>query len=800
MLNISSKIRFYVEVASKRLVTFSDVMFARSHQGPLLRGDLVAYAESEYPKKRFPTMWVTIPKDVRRPIIWDGRLLNGRDVAELAKSQITDAHVVDALIQSGMQALKLFIFASLLVGAALTWFGATSGSAGFHTPYPQWAGDHGAWMPILFWYLLWPLERGWSMVAGAFGIGLPLLLLIPAFWASAFSIAMSRLWANVSGPLRVPTRDSKVFWKSNIATREHEYETYCREVANSITWLKDAPVLSLGKATGIFRSRGVTKAPKRGQVIGLDGVSARQHLIVFGRTGARKTTLVMHPLFNRFMQSDWGPGHRMGSYVTDGKGTLWRDLLPMVNHRKDVRVIGIDEGQYGVNLIEGMTPGEIMNAFTSVCGSVTGMGGDNQYWVNSAGLLLFNAARIAAGLELDPETVDGWITRRNVRPYSLQGIYLIAAEQQVTTESLARLIEIGHALGNASSEENKIYLKAIEALEYMDGTFLPMLNSTGGTAASIIGTINATIGQLRGHDEISRNFCSGTYEHSIDVDYALKGGICMIAISASQHGIAGKIISTWLKTRLYMLARRRMQTHAEECKTTSCALFADEFQDLAVVGNNDGNDDGSAWATLRESGLFLVAATQNLAALQAIMGHEVAEKFLSLMSTKIIMTTDEKATVEWAIKAAGELPRGWEPDQNFWATQAVREIALGMYGPTSFGLRGLDGMLPYYFSAGTSQGKAHNAWYLAGLLSNRSAGALDPVGTPPSTDHSGTIVSIAQRDEDKNREAMIGGLTRLPVLEQHELKLGMGHAFVMWQRAGGERMDVIDLNILPDAA
>lgn len=799
MSNITSKIHGYVEVVSKRFVGFWDVVFAgeKSH---LLRGDLVAYADQEYPRRRFPTMWVKIPEDIRRSLIWDGRLLNGRNVAELAKGQITEALIVEALVQSGMQALKLFLIAALIVGAAAVWFGFAGGAAEFDTPYPQWAADHGAWMPIIAWYLLRLLELVWSTVAGVLGLGLPLLLLIPAFWVSAFSIALNRLWKSLSGPLRVPTRDSKVFWKSNMATREHEYETYCREVANSITWLKDAPVLTLGKATGIFLSRGVTKAPVRGQIIGLDGVSARQHLIVFGRTGARKTTLVMHPLFSRFMQSDWGAGHRMGAYVTDGKGTLWRDLLPMVEHRPDVRVIGIEEGQYGVNLIDGMTPGEIMNAFTSVCGSVTGMGGDNQFWVNSAALLLFNAARIAAGLELDPETVDDWVTRRNVRPYSLQGIYLISAEKQVTTESMDRLIEIGRGLEDISPEDDKIYRKAIEGVEYMAGTFLPMLDGSGSTASSIIGTINATIGQLRGHDEISRNFCSGTYEHSIDVDYALKGGICMVAVSASQHGIAGKIIATWLKTRLYMLARRRMQTHKEECKNTTCALFADEFQDLAVVGNNDGNDDGSAWATLRESGLFLVAATQNLAALQAIMGHEVAEKFLSLMSTKIIMTTDEQATVKWAIEAAGELPRGWEPDHNFWATQAVREIALGMYGPSSFGLRGLDGMLPNYFAANTAQGKAHDAWWLTDLLSNRSAGPFDPAGTPGASDHSSTLVGIAQRDEDKNREALIGNLSRLPVLERQELKLGMGYAFVMWQRAGGERMDMIDLNILPDAA
>lgn len=795
---LTSKVHKYVERVSKRLLAFSDTLFSKIGD-PLLRGDLVAYAEAEYPKKRFPTAWVAMPKDIRRPLIWDGRLLNGRDVAELAKAQITDELVTEAIVKSGMQALKLFLIASLLIGFVAVGYGAVEGAFAYYTPYPQWAADNGAFLPVLMWYLLWPLEHGWALVFGTLAIGLPLMLLIPAFWTFAFSQAMSRLWSGFSEPLRAPTRDTKVHWKMSMAVRPEEYETYCRQVAYAVLELKDLPIVAVAKATGIFLSRGVTKAPKKGQLVALDGDSQRQHMLVLGGTGVGKTRLVMRPLFNRIMQADWGVGHRMGSYVTDGKGTLWSDLLPMVAHRDDVRVIGIDEGQYGVNLIDGMSPQEVMNTFTAVCGSITGMTGDNKYWVNQAGLLLFNSARVAAGLELDPETVDDWISRRGVRPYSLQGIYLISAEQQVMTEALNRLIEIGKALGNATPEQNKVYMKAIEGFEYLDGTFLPALNSTGGMAQSVIGTINATIGQLRGHDEISRNFCSGTYDRLVDVDYALKGGICMIAISAAEHGIAGKIIATWLKTRLYMLARRRMKTDPEGCKKTSCALFADEFQDLAVVGS-DGNDDGSVWATLRQSGLFLVAATQNLAALQDLMGEKICMKFLSLMSTKIIMATDEEATIDFAIKAGGESLQGYEIDNNFYATQDMRERALGMYGEGKVSIGGWEGMMPRFFSASTRQSKAHDASWLEGYISTPKGGLSGIMDNSPAKDNTGHYIAIATRDEDKNREAMVGNLARLPNADRRVLQLGQGMAFCMWQRAGSSRMDIVDLNISPDEA
>ncbi|NKK58791.1 type IV secretion system DNA-binding domain-containing protein [Rhizobium leguminosarum bv. viciae] len=801
MLNIS--VRSLVERTSKRILSVMDASFAKSGNN-LLRGDLVAYAEDQYPKKRFPTAWVTIPKDIRRPLVWDGRLLNGADVAELAKAEITDTHIVEALVKSGLQAIKLFVIVSLLVGAVYFYRGGAGDYYSNYTPYPHWADRHGAYLPVVMWCLLWLLEHGWSLVSGTLALGAPLLLLIPVFWTFAFATAMSRLWGSVSEMLRAPTRDTKVHWKMNMAVRPEEYLSYCREVGNAILRLKDVPVVVIGQATGIFRSRGVNKAPKKGQLVAFDGESMRQHTLVLGGTGVGKTRLVMRPLFNRVMLADWGTGHRMGSYVTDGKGTLWRDLQPMVAHRDDVRVVGVDEGQYGVNLIAGMTPQEVSNTFEAVCGGVTGAG-DNKIWAAAAGLLLFHAARVAAGLELDPETVDDWIARRRFRPYSLMGIYLIATETGAMREALARLIQVGYALGNATDEQNRIYGEGIESLQYLDGTHLPMMEGTGGTGSSIVFTINSTLGQLRGNRDIARSFCSGLqrdpsdpstkdFPETIDVDHALKGGIVMVAVSAAEHGVAGRLVSTWMKTRLYMLAKRRMKNDPEGCKVTSCALFADEFQDLAVVGPE--NSDTQVWATLRESGLFLVAATQNLAALQELMGDKLCKKFMSLMSTKIILRTDEEETIDFAIKAGGQSLMGYEIDVNFYATQDMRERALGNVGRATVSVGGLEGIMPRFFSASTQQGKAHDASWLKGYI-DTSGGGLS--GAPPK-DNTSHYIAIATRDEDKNREAMVGNLTRLPNADRKELQLGFGFAFCMWQRAGGDRVDIIDLNVLPDAA
>jgi hypothetical protein len=54
---------------------------------------------------------------------------------------------------------------------------------------------------------------------------------------------------------------------------------------------------------------------------------------------------------------------------------------------------------------------------------------------------------------------------------------------------------------------------------------------------------------------------------------------------------------------------------------------------------------------------------------------------------------------------------------------------------------------------------------------------------------------MAMREEDQNRQSFIGSLQVRPKIDADELLVGSGMAFAIIQRAGGDRMDVIDLEI-----
>lgn len=771
-----------VESLSARLIGRAERVFGR-HPDPLLRGDLVAYAEAEYPPAKYPTAWADIPADLRRPLVWDGRLLNGRRVAELAKARMTDAKIAEILMKSGFDALVFTVFLAFAPLAFRFVQGGGLGIADNISPFPTWAFENGAYIPVLAWLPLVVIEVVWAILSQAAFVG-AMALMFPVLWFFAFCNGVSSFWKSVSAPLRLATRDSEVAWKSNALTREMQYKAYCREVEQATGRLRHQPLIPVGEATGTVRGRGDMEAPTTGQVIGFDGESIRQHTLVLGGTGSGKTRLVIRPLFRRIMTADWGEGHRIGAYVTDGKGTLWRDLAGEISGREDAVILGTGAGQFGLDLVQGMTPLEVATTFKAVAGQVNGESVDS-FWPESASLLLMHSATVAAALEQSRELLDGFKRRYGYRPYSLLGIAMIASEDGATRKACEDLAEMVETMADAV-DGNDIILEAIRSAEWLTQSFLKLGDNTRG---SIVANVSSVLGKLQGARELSLRFCSGTYERSVDVDHALEGGIVFVAVGETEHGMAGKVVTTWLKSRLYILARRRLLDDPEACRDTSCALFADEFQMLATVGPDS---DSTFWNIARETGVFMVAATQSLAALRQAIGEAATANIVNLLRSKIILKTEEETTLRYAAELAGSTARGWEYQDRFYSTFATRELAEGNGGDDTVVTTPFACLLPSRFTADVTPETAYDISRLSALFREALRSGDPNASVTYSVQQQQQLV---MRSEDKNEQAMIGGLQMRPKLDQDEFLIGSGLAFAIIQRAGGDRMDIIDLDI-----
>lgn len=781
----------FIRRVADRASTFSDVLFKAS-PSPLLRGDLVAYAEEEYPRDKWPTMWTTIPDDLRREIIWDGRLPNGRMPAELTKSEITDEVIRDVVMKAGFRALKITGILAVIGGLVV----AGGMSLGHNsTPYPSWAADNGAWMPVIAWYLLSAIETVGGIVGPILSVLPPILLLFPVFWFFSFAALMNDTWTKRSAGRRLPTRDTQLFWDTNAAIRPVQLEAYKREVASATGRLKDQPFIPVAKASGVLRSRGDNEAPSPDQIIGFDGESIRQHLLILGGTGAGKTRLVIRPLFKRLMSAAWGEGHKIGAYITDGKGTLWKDLSAAVSHRNDIRILGTEGDQYGMDLVQGMTPLEVSSTFKAVSGQVAGKPSD-EFWPESASLLLMHSAAVAKALAMHEETVDEWRGKRRVMPYSLLGIAAIATEEATARGAIPRLKQIGEELGpRMTDEQAQDFIDALESAKWLDRTFLEL---AAATRSSIVANVNVVLGKLKGAREISKRFCSGVYERQVDVDHALKGGVVMVAVGETEHGMAGKVVNVWLKTRLYIMAKRRLISDPEGCKNTSCALFADEYQMLATTGPDS---DATFWNIARETGVFLVSATQSLAALKQVIGLDASSNLVNLLRSKIILKTEELSTLEYAIELAGQMPRGL--DVSGYATQMSREIMLGNENSREPAFLPFDGLLPILFVPAVTMGNGG-----VGSVRRIPKATVDrtfySAKEPQRTSEDWEVYLDSQIADMKNgrnlSQLMAAEVQMRPKIDIDELLTGSGFAFAVIQRAGGDRTDLVDLDSLMEAA
>jgi len=133
----------------------------------------------------------------------------------------------------------------------------------------------------------------------------------------------------------------------------------------------------LGKATGLLARFGHGAAIKKGEIIRITGDSASQNFVVYGGTGAGKTTGIINPIVSQALAQD------CGMLIFDIKadyGTTLRRLAK--HHNRTVKTIGINGLPF--NLLEGLTP-EMAASFIKSALLLSGnISGENAIWNNVA--------------------------------------------------------------------------------------------------------------------------------------------------------------------------------------------------------------------------------------------------------------------------------------------------------------------------------------------------------------------------------------------------------------------------------
>lgn len=555
----------------------------------LLAGKAKEFGEAEFGEIA-PWMFYEVPADMRVLPVWDGRLPNGDDPTLLGYRHVTAADITAMVREAFSKSWKSAKF--IVAGISSLAVAASIYKSGMDMP--SWSVSEWIWeLPLAMQFhavtasaIVWVVDfisriigtvinSGSSLLIGlAFTVAAGVLA-IPLGMISSLNKTWLRYKHALTHHLSLPTREGMYLWKNTGVDREKVMEAYAKATYDAIGRLKDLPFIKLGTATGIFADRGYRGASQGGSVIGWDGESLRQHMICFGETGSGKTRLFLIPVFRQVFEADW-KGHKMGAVIFDGKGELpfvLRNALPP-HRKKDFILIGTEDGAFGIDLLASMSPVEVSDAFLMIATQMAGPDNSGGKWILGAANAIKHAAFMAEFLEKDARG-DIW-RGRPYKPYSLLGLLALTTEPSLYEAISKKIID---GFDNQQAVYPDELVGAARFFQETWKTYAPE------TRSSYQSNITDTLDQLSGTKELATKFASGKIDgvNFVDLDEAFDGKIIGIGISGTEDSKPGLIIANWIKSRLYVLAQRRITkaakaaeilTRVEECKAVFDKLNA----------------------------------------------------------------------------------------------------------------------------------------------------------------------------------------------------------------------------------
>lgn len=797
-------------------VGFFDGYFA-SNEDPLLRGDLPAAAEKEWPRDKHPTFYRRIPDDLRKPVIVDGRIRGSSrmPIDVLPPVGITQDLVNESKKVAAWAGLKWFIIA-LIVGLGMSWFTAFSPLAGF--ALPEWVRPAG----VDFWSaseMEWQMKTDqavtWTLYLGQLLAVLTVGLIVTT-WTSAVlavSLGFSVFWSSWrklifraadehAEVIRAEAKEATVRWKQRFEMRELEESAYIAQL-DEVDRVQ-SPTIEIGEATGLFNFRGSLTGPRQKTKIKLALEDLFQNSVVMGGTGSGKTFAAMEPVAAQLIQMQ--DQRDISLYVTDSKGVLWQDIKRIADRlgKGDrVQVIGVGEGEKGIDILDGLEPGFAADVIKSVMRQMGGTAGDS-FWPDLAHNMCVHVLKVLRAWERTPAG-EQFVAEKGERPYSLVHLYETAMKaKDQSDDSLIAKIK-ADIIGTLEAEPEKLSdvasVDLFASLDYLRVTWPTM---AADTRSGIEANITNALGLFASNMALRKQFASGE-NSDLTIDDMWGRKITLVNLPRSL-GNAGRIVNVMLKSLLFNRAMERQAADPKIRDKQQLGFLADEFQSLITADISAGFTDSSFPNECRSTGLFYFVATQGIRALQQAVGEDSALNFMNNMRNKIFLQIEEQATMAYAQQLAGKALRflvfdnadhesveamrretGQDPALLGSAilTKDVKKTA-GIWALFSAWAR-------FEFAGMRSRFDSSDVQSVAARVA-RTLMLLEIPNPQAENDRASQDRADANRREDKRADWMKTGNEAQDILSTSDLmQMGRTHAYMCITRGGHLRQDLIKL-------
>jgi len=818
-----------------RMISWLFDLGAVFDRSALARGDRKLVAEAMWPQSRYPELYADVQSDIERPPFEDGRLVGGYRL-----SWLQDRHFTRKALQSAVRA-GVVTGVMLLVGAVAlqllagllsilgTIPGLVSGKLavvvedGWPGLPPQSVGGLELWLGRTLDSLLNVGAQLVSLIAS-----LPGMIVVGFGGTLLIAVALMRAHMRVAGALyEKATKDADVRWPYRAESRALLRQAYRRQIEFAATALAGARTYLIGRTTGVLRTRGDSAAPLPGGEIRMDDDSLCQHLIVFGGTGEGKTRGVIRPLTDQIMKT----APDVGMFVADAKGMLWRSVqagAAAAGRSADVRLVGIGPSCAGIDIGAGLTPSQIAAVVRSVMGQLD-RNETQAVWSDLSANVLRHMLTIGAAYG----RLDGGIgdarkapgdSRATPRPGSLWWAYQAVLNGQMVTHSIdlirdnmsraqdAIAAAVGPAEAAAASQSAGFSPELSESIAFVEGVWQTM---PAATRNGVVTTLSELMDGFSNAPDLTRYFINGAPTTAAGepalqarLQEAFNGKLLLVTLASAEDGLPARLVTMFLKTALYRIAREQMSADREVAFTARCVMVMDDVHELATTDPASGLSDATFWTIARSAGLAGVFATQSLAALEQTMGEQGAESFVESARSKIFLRTEERRTVDYACWCAGAFERNrvYQDGQRESIEQRLLLDGFDPLSPLDDDME-IDGstrdllraaqalIIPDTVTAGARmRGEA-------GVLRDRQADASAEAASETGAriedalgqggDGDGQRVSLPGRFANDAVLRSAGNEIQPALRASDLLHMGRWHAFAHIQRAGAVRQDII---------
>ena len=788
-----------VDALRKRL----DKKYANSDNA-MLKGDLEKAAKMSYPEDKYASLYMAQPDDLARPAISDGRVISGAMPANVyGGSFVTDKLIAKARINSLSNAVLWlalgFVISFFFIHAAP--HGVVQATPAMTNTYYQastvWnEADYNA-----------PVEAAQASAMAladnvntvikvrTFIVDILLSIVLAAMFAFLAFHGSFRMHIRKGIQLRVDVlskknKESTVRYKYRQEQRSLEEKSFSKQLEVLRDFDKSKTV-TLGKGTGTLRYRGVLASYREDQPVKMSLMDLMQHLFILGGSGEGKTRTILKPLIRQILDLR-ANGENIAIYATDAKAVLWKDIKAVAEEKGQadfVRVIGVSEGEFGVDLLEGSTPALVADILKSAMKQLSGGKGGDEFWVDMASEVIRNVAVIAEVWERTPAGIKR-MEEDGERLYSIATIYRMCVNDDLV---LTAIDDVNKTIQNnyqfvADFDNSTLW----DSLNYIAGEFMDMAaNTRSGIQANITNALSGFVSNT----QIRECFGSGSAKYEMNIQDCLKAEtITCVNLSSMELGTAARVVNVFLKSLLYREARRAEMHNPNIAQERLCAFIADEFQELATA-DMSGYSDATFWNVARSSGVMGICASQSLAAIEQAIGKEASENLMLNFRSKLFLRVEDPRSLEYTQKIFGKTLRAYTFEDKFSETLESRLKEFGLPDdPTAWDknleigddlvfnpLRFLQSQIGFVDAYATHSVKA---------MSISGGGQGGSAAT-----NVGLKQSARFREEDLKQKFMSEGNHEAEVIRNEDItQMGRSHAVAYIQRAGAARMDIISID------